>query len=908
MIEVRYNLNMVPDKGSPIHINVSQNDDKCRTFIFKLYSSDGSWTAPASATATIEGRKDDGKFFSFACTYSNGEVTVIVQQQMVAVAGKVRCKIKMVSGAETIESAPFYFVVNPKSMPVNADMSKSDVVDAVAKATQKIVDQVAESIPKDYVKLNEDVSGLKSDINYLPIGNLDIMQNVIANELLSQTYTSGSWNYAKGKEITLQPGKYICVVYDAVFSSVGYFVLSKNSPNGGFITNVKQNNTIVEFSLSTETLCIPIMQISTKTEAEKGDYHLRYSIYSADNPIIPEEFTGMKKNSILSFCVNGILISGSGKIDRFSDSRLQYVVTQKIRCSAGLSVEMHSTCLNSNYTCGLAYFDKNNELIQLVEKIGSYDYTGTIPENAFYCIAGFNLNDKNSYIKINGSNVVSTVNSADTAQATADTAQATADTAQATAVKKIKSKNLFDKDDTNISDNCFVNSNGKLVTNEFSSSYFATNYILINGDKPYSISPAMRNNIYIAFYDKLRKFISAVQYGTNKGSENIVSPSNARFCRFTGIISKKATTMLEENEKITSFEKYIDYLPLNILTERVDTLSEELDITVRQETQISKADSMADGESIQLDVPDIKQNNRIAFYGKLGSFSSITISHGITAVYASGYIVVDNENVSAYSYTTQEVLNGIYSHGLTFKDFVSVEIKVNNNLSADVTITTGNGGIFTKNIKWNGNRDAVKATVTGGTLTDCALTFRCNDYSKDVWAFGDSYFDMWPLKVNALGAKNWLVDGYSGRSSNAAYASLEKCLMHGKPKYVLWCMGMNDPDSQTAINSAWKNCAERLIALCESKNIIPIFCTVPTCTGGQVADTDISKFRNHAFKNAYIRDSGYRYVDIAKAVGSNDSDGTWYTGMLSGDGVHPAGNGQQAITYRIIADVPEVME
>ena len=164
MIEVRYNLNMVPDKGSPIHINVSQNDDKCRTFIFKLYSSDGSWTAPASATATIEGRKDDGKFFSFACTYSNGEVTVIVQQQMVAVAGKVRCKIKLVSGAETIESAPFYFVVNPKSMPVNADMSKSDVVDAVAKATQKIVDQVAGSIPQDYVKLNEDVSGLKSDI------------------------------------------------------------------------------------------------------------------------------------------------------------------------------------------------------------------------------------------------------------------------------------------------------------------------------------------------------------------------------------------------------------------------------------------------------------------------------------------------------------------------------------------------------------------------------------------------------------------------------------------------------------------------------------------------------------------------------------------------------------------------
>lgn len=189
MIEVRYNLNMVPDKGSPIHINVSQNDDKCRTFIFKLYSSDGSWTAPASATATIEGRKDDGKFFSFACTYSSGEVTVIVQQQMVAVAGKVRCKLKLVSGAETIESAPFYFVVNPKSMPVNADMSKSDVVDAVAKATQKIVDQVAENIPEDYVKLNEDVSGLKSDID-------DYVINVSILNIYDKSATDNIINYA----------------------------------------------------------------------------------------------------------------------------------------------------------------------------------------------------------------------------------------------------------------------------------------------------------------------------------------------------------------------------------------------------------------------------------------------------------------------------------------------------------------------------------------------------------------------------------------------------------------------------------------------------------------------------------------------------------------------------------------
>ena len=231
---------MVPDKGSPIHINVSQNDDKCRTFIFKLYSSDGSWTAPASATATIEGRKDDGKFFSFACTYSNGEVTVVVQQQMVAVAGKVRCKLKLVSGAETIESAPFYFVVNPKSMPVNADMSKSDVVDAVAKATQKIVDQVAGSIPKDYVKLNEEISGLKSDIGDVESvtftvkkGSTNVFDctNITSGKILkqdigistSETYQDSAkgfvanqmWNVKKGDVIYTTSAYCGLCVYDA---------------------------------------------------------------------------------------------------------------------------------------------------------------------------------------------------------------------------------------------------------------------------------------------------------------------------------------------------------------------------------------------------------------------------------------------------------------------------------------------------------------------------------------------------------------------------------------------------------------------------------------------------------------------------------------------------------------------
>lgn len=169
MIKAIYDLDMTPRRSLPIVINVSQNDDLGRTLVFNLFSSTGTWTAPDSATATLEGGKPDGKFFSFNCTYSKGTVTAIIQQQMTAVSGKVVCKVKIQSGNKVIESAPIYMMVDAAGIPDGADMSKSDVNDAVAAATKKIVEQVAGSIPKDYSALSKSVDGLKQDLgNYYP--------------------------------------------------------------------------------------------------------------------------------------------------------------------------------------------------------------------------------------------------------------------------------------------------------------------------------------------------------------------------------------------------------------------------------------------------------------------------------------------------------------------------------------------------------------------------------------------------------------------------------------------------------------------------------------------------------------------------------------------------------------------
>ena len=164
MVKSVFDLDMTPGRMLPLIINVSQYDDIGRTIVFNLHSSVGAWTAPTSASVTFEGGKPDGKFFAYNCAYSSGTVTVTIQQQMTAVAGKVRCKIKVTSGSKVVESAPIIMVVDAAAVPDGSDMSKSDINDAIANATQKIVDQVKDNIPSDYAQLSTDVSSLKSDI------------------------------------------------------------------------------------------------------------------------------------------------------------------------------------------------------------------------------------------------------------------------------------------------------------------------------------------------------------------------------------------------------------------------------------------------------------------------------------------------------------------------------------------------------------------------------------------------------------------------------------------------------------------------------------------------------------------------------------------------------------------------
>jgi hypothetical protein len=96
-------------------------------------------------------------------------------------------------------------------------------------------------------------------------------------------------------------------------------------------------------------------------------------------------------------------------------------------------------------------------------------------------------------------------------------------------------------------------------------------------------------------------------------------------------------------------------------------------------------------------------------------------------------------------------------------------------------------------------------------------------------------------------------------------------------------------------SSAWLTVVEHVLSVCESKNITPVLATIPS----------VPTINNRG-KSAYVRASGYPYIDFAAAVNSDDQ-GNWYTGLLSNDGVHPSEDGAKVLFARAITDFPDLL-
>ena len=352
---------------------------------------------------------------------------------------------------------------------------------------------------------------------------------------------------------------------------------------------------------------------------------------------------------------------------------------------------------------------------------------------------------------------------------------------------------------------------------------------------------------------------------------------------------------------------------IELLNEKIGSIESGSDIKVKPLGSTYKG-SLSDGDLIILEKNSVKGEDSFAFCANITNFNKIKIGRGTPyeKLYSSAWIEIDETNIVTKTYysSTQSYEN-TYPHGLNIINNIQVLMYCSYDGKANIKLVS-NGKMFEKQIGWNGFNGSIFVESEGSSFNDVVYSWTCKKLKSDIWLFGDSYFGFtsesrWLYYLINSGYKDVLINGYAGAGCSNAYSDVIKLLQHNTPKYIFWCMGMNNKDSETSANSTWMSTFEQLKEICTLNNIELIMSTIPTVKGGYVEDTNEYSIRIHKFKNAIVRESGLRYVDFDKAVGANETTGEWYGEMLYTDGVHPAADGARALFMQAVADFPELM-
>lgn len=462
--------------------------------------------------------------------------------------------------------------------------------------------------------------------------------------------------------------------------------------------------------------------------------------------------------------------------------------------------------------------------------------------------------------------------------------------------KVIKYVNLFNINDSDYKEDYFISQNGNEVTNQYSSVYAVTGYIKIpNIYDCISINYEV-GNVYAALYDKDKNFIKSQEL--RNGNRQIDFEFGAYYVRFTIRISKKSSTMIIVGLSDLNIQ-YSDYGKVYELDKPTDdyikgVIKDITNIKTPKYDNVYK-DSLSDGGELELtEIPDSKNYYGIGCVFNTQQMGTIKIYKSQND-YCRGEINIDATNITEFGNGGEET---IIPHGLTITDGLVVSI-VKGTTNTSITLTNTAGEKVTKQLsKWIGCKGGIiKFISISGTYTNITLSHSGTWIDKDTWIFGNSYTDFWPSKCYANGGTNFYLDGYSGRSAQGGYDSLLLALKYGKPKRIVWMLGMNNPDTEIAVNESWNNIFNELKELCAIMNIQLIPCTIPNVPE-----------RIHTFKNQIIRNSGLPYIDISSVLGANEKGSNWFSGLLSSDNVHPTGLGSEIIANTIIAGVPDIVE
>ena len=433
---------------------------------------------------------------------------------------------------------------------------------------------------------------------------------------------------------------------------------------------------------------------------------------------------------------------------------------------------------------------------------------------------------------------------------------------------------------------------GVLVTNI--SVRYATDFISVSTKGLYCNSASRYGKTGAnAVYDADKKFLRGFEgnvYNYQDGDAYV------RWTLTTGSVEKSSVYITEG----TSAGIYTPFVPTKFIIKSEYLPKEYLPALslCGKDSIVASSDTIAAGTSLKIDnFPRcLKGNGIVSFSGSLTSFDDISVGFGTST--NSVAIKVDATNI--YIIKNGNQLSGSeIAHGLNISDFINITFE--RDLVTPKIVVSTISGIFVhtmspfENVEFYG---LPIATMGAGTIvTNAILRATSNRFNKPIWVCGDSYVSLYDERwtkqmINTIEEDNFLLIGLAGGKSSQMYSDLQKALAFGTPKFLLWCLGMNDTYEN------WLTTFESLKTLCSQNGIELVLQTIPI--------PNLSTSNNQVQINDAIKSSGYRYVDAALAMSPNSSY-PWYDGY-NADGVHPTVLGAKVLASRFLSDFPEFMQ
>lgn len=186
-----------------------------------------------------------------------------------------------------------------------------------------------------------------------------------------------------------------------------------------------------------------------------------------------------------------------------------------------------------------------------------------------------------------------------------------------------------------------------------------------------------------------------------------------------------------------------------------------------------------------------------------------------------------------------------------------------------------------------------------GTVSVHRFSYLSSVKDPKVICFGDSITEgtgatipnTWAYMVaeNAGG----LTSAHSGEGVSGILQRAERELRLFSPKYAIVLIGTNDTNMTT-----WQDGIGFIAEKCLNAGVTPVFGTLPP----EAADTNPV-----LVQNPYIRASGYRYIDFARAL-TTGGNGSSRDASKFFDALHPNTAGHLAMYQRVRLDLPEIFD